>query len=61
MSYTCTSVLKASTTTSQVQDVVGLLGFTKVQDGLKVPNRVASYYWFDEADYRSWAESTRIY
>ena len=54
MSYTSTSILKASTTPLQVQEVIGLLGFTKARGGLKVPNRVASYFWYDETEYRSW-------
>jgi hypothetical protein len=55
MSYTSTSVLAASTTSAQAQDVVDLLGFKKVRDGLKVPNRVSGYFWYDETDYRSWS------
>jgi hypothetical protein len=54
MSYTSTSVLRASTTVAQVQDIVDLLGYKRSRDVLKIKNHVASYYWYDETDYRSW-------
>ncbi len=55
MSYTSTSVLRASATAAQAQEIIGLLGYKKVGDGLKVPNRIAGYMWYDDADYRSWS------
>ena len=55
MSYQSTSVLRASATASQVQEVIALLGFKRVSDGLKVPNRVAGYMWFESEDYKSWS------
>lgn len=55
MSYTSTSILGASATAVQVKDVIGLLGFKTVRDGLKVPNRVGEYVWYDATDYRSWS------
>lgn len=54
MSYTSISTLKLSATPSQVLDIIELLGYKKIRDNLKVPNRIASFYWFDEGDYRSW-------
>jgi hypothetical protein len=53
MSYTSESILPNTTSLVRVQDVVTLLGYRKVHDGLKVPNRVAAYAWFEEQDYRS--------
>lgn len=55
MSYTSTSVLKQSATITQVRDIIDLLAYERVQDGLKVPNRIAAYFWYDEIDYRSWS------
>ncbi|MEA9567370.1 hypothetical protein [Polynucleobacter sp. AP-Nickl1-40-C4] len=55
MSYTSTSILKASTTISQVQDVIDLLGYKRVRDGVKIPNRISGYFWAEEVDYQSWA------
>lgn len=55
MSYTSTSVLAASTTVAQVRDVVGLLGFKRIRDGLSVSNRAGGYFWYDEMDFRSWS------
>lgn len=55
MSYTSTSVLRASTTAAQAQEIIDLLGYKKVGDGFKVRNRIASYMWCDDADYRSWS------
>ena len=55
MSYTSESILSMSATVSQARDIVDLLGFKPVRDGLVVPNRVASYVWYDGSDYRSWS------
>jgi hypothetical protein len=54
MSYTSRSTLAASTTVAQAQEVIGLLGFKKVRDKLKTPNRISRYYWYDKTDFRSW-------
>ncbi len=54
MSYTSETVLPTNATLVQAQDLVVLLGYKKVNDNLKVPNRVAGYFWFDETDYRSY-------
>lgn len=55
MSYTSTSVLQRSTAVAQVREIIELLGYKQASDGLKVPNRVARYFWYDETDYRSWS------
>lgn len=54
MSYTSESVLARSVSVSEVRDIVELLGYRRVRDGLKIPNRVAEYFWLDYDDYRSW-------
>lgn len=55
MSYTSTSVLRASATPAQAQEIIDLLGYKRVRDGLKVKNRVAGFMWYDDVDYRSWS------
>jgi len=55
MSYTSTSVLRASVAVAQVQEIVDLLGYKRARDGLKIPNRFGGYFWYDETDYRSWS------
>lgn len=54
MSYTSETLLPQNATLVQVQDLVTLLGYKKANDDLKVPNRVAGYFWYDETDYRSY-------
>ena len=34
--------------------VVDLLCYRRIDDGLKVPYQVASFFWTDDTDYRSW-------
>ena len=55
MSYTSTSELDHGTSASQAQEIISLLGYKKVRDGLAVPDRAAGYFWYDEEDYRSWS------
>ncbi len=55
MSFTSESDLPSSAKLAHVQDIVTLLGYKKVNDDLDVPNRIASYFWYIEADYQSWA------
>lgn len=55
MSYTSTSIFRPSVTTAQVLEIVGLLGYKRARDTLRVPNLIAAYYWYDETDYRSWS------
>lgn len=55
MSYTSTSIVAPSTTATQVREIVELLGYKRVTEKLKIPNLVGAYYWYEEADYRSWS------
>ncbi|WP_299655361.1 hypothetical protein [uncultured Jannaschia sp.] len=34
--------------------MIELLGYKAAADGLKITNRVKSYYWYEYKDYRSW-------
>jgi hypothetical protein len=54
MSYTSESELPAGTKLQCVLDVVELLGYTSAKDGLRVPNRVGGYFWYEESEYKSW-------
>jgi hypothetical protein len=54
MSYASESVLKRSAKLVQVEELIALLGYRKVDDGLKIPSRVGSYFWADNEDYRSY-------
>jgi hypothetical protein len=55
MSYTSTSFLRGSVTVAQAKEIIDLLGYKQARDGIKVPSRVAGYFWHDETDYRSWS------
>lgn len=55
MSYESTSTCDPKVSLKLVKEVVKLLGYRRVDDGLKVPNRKGSYLWIDRSDYRSWA------
>lgn len=55
MSYTSESILKKSASLVRVQEIVDLLGYRRVSDGLDVPNRIAGYMWYEQTDYRSWS------
>ncbi|SFO37689.1 hypothetical protein [Nitrosospira briensis] len=54
MSYTSESELPGSVTLVQAQDLISLLDYKKSNDDIRVPNRVASYYWYEAADYKSY-------
>lgn len=54
MSYTSESTLPDGTTLTQVRELVTLLGYRKVNDGLMVPNRTDSLFWYEGEDYRSY-------
>jgi hypothetical protein len=53
MSYTSESTCGQNATLSSVRDLVALLGYRKVADGLSIPNRKGSYMWFETRDYKS--------
>ncbi len=54
MSYTSESEFPAGISPRRVLDVVELLGYAPVRDGLRIPDRVGSYLWYVEKDYKSW-------
>jgi hypothetical protein len=54
MSYTSESICDPKVTLKAVKEIVELLGYNKVKDGLKVPDRKGCYYWIDRKDYRSY-------
>jgi hypothetical protein len=54
MSYTSESLLSKGTTLKQVREVIELLGYITVQDGLKVPHRTDCTMWSEQKDYKSW-------
>lgn len=53
MSYTSESELSKEASISRLREVIDLLGFEKVTDGLQVPDRIGSYFWYEQKDYRS--------
>lgn len=55
MSYTSESSIPSTVKLSQLKAVIELLGYKKVWDGLDVPNRIGTYFWYDENDYKSWS------
>lgn len=55
MSYTSTSIVASSTTTTQVREMVELLGYKRATEKPKVSNLVGAYFWYEETDYRSWS------
>jgi hypothetical protein len=59
MSYESESICDPKTSLKVVKEVVELLGYQKVEDGLKVPDRKGSdrkgsYFWIERKDYRSY-------
>ena len=48
-------MLGSTANIQQARELIELLGYRKVSDGIKLPDRVASYFWYDEVDYRSYA------
>ena len=54
MSYTSNSELREGANLRRVLEVVELLGYRSAKDGLRIPNRVGSYMWYEENEYRSW-------
>ncbi|MGO4722435.1 MULTISPECIES: hypothetical protein [unclassified Inquilinus] len=55
MSYTSESKISSTAKLSQLREVVELLGYKKIQDGLSIPDKVGSYFWYNEDDYKSWS------
>jgi hypothetical protein len=54
MSYTSESKIPGTAKLTQIQEVITLLGYKKIPNGLGIPNMVASYFWHDDTDYKSW-------
>jgi hypothetical protein len=54
MSYTSESVFPTGTKLAHVQKVIYLLGYKKVDDGLKISGRTDCCYWYESADYQSY-------
>jgi hypothetical protein len=54
MSYTSQNELPEGTNCRRVLEIVELLGYKSVKDGLRIPNRVGSYFWYSENEYQSW-------
>lgn len=54
MSYESTSHFPQGTKLALINETIALLGYKKCNDDLDVPNRVGSYMWYDEQDYKSW-------
>ena len=54
MSYRSESVLPRSAKLAQLEELVALLGYRKSEDGLKIPGRIGSYFWYDQEEYRSY-------
>jgi hypothetical protein len=55
MSYTSESMLPAGANFRRVQELIELLGYKSVKDGLRVPNRVGCYFWYEQDEYKSWS------
>jgi len=54
MSYTSESELPEGTNLRRVFEVLELLGYKSTKDGLSLPNRVGTYFWYEENEYKSW-------
>jgi hypothetical protein len=55
MSYTSESVLPATADLRRVKEVIELLGYRKNKDGLRIPERVGCYFWYEQDQYKSWS------
>jgi len=53
MSYESESVCDPKVSLKTVKEVVEFLGYKKVQDGLKVPDRKGCYFWLERKDFGS--------
>lgn len=53
MSYTSASTFARSATLTQLTELIELLRYRRVNDGLRVKNRVGSYLWAETRDYKS--------
>ncbi len=54
MSYISESELSKGVSIPRLKEVIELLDFKQVSDGLKMPERVGSYFWYEQNEYRSY-------
>lgn len=54
MSYNTENIFPHGTRVERLKEVVDLLGYKSIQDGIKIPDRVGCYFWYDPSDYKSW-------
>lgn len=55
MSYTSQNTFPRSVSVDKVREIIILLGYEKINDGLRVPNRNGSFLWFCSDDYKSYS------
>jgi hypothetical protein len=55
MSYGTENVFPKSVSPDAVKHVIELLGFKKVSRPFKFKGHVASYFWYEDKEYRSWS------
>jgi hypothetical protein len=53
MSYNSTNLLPSGTSLARVFEIIKLLGYIKTDKKERIPNLVASYYWYQEENYES--------
>lgn len=54
MSYTSENTISNPSKLPAVLDIINTLGYFRVRDGLTIENRVGSFFWQDDNDYKSW-------
>jgi hypothetical protein len=54
MSYESESVLNKTATLKTTKELLTLLGYENISDGLKIENRQGCYMWYDTIDYHSY-------
>jgi hypothetical protein len=54
MSYGSESVLNKTATLKTTKELLTLLGYKNISDGLKIENRHGCYMWYDAIDYHSY-------
>lgn len=54
MSYNSENRLPKGTKLNTVREIIDLLGYKKVNDPFKVPDRTDSMMWFEKTNYKSW-------
>lgn len=55
MSYSTENIFPPSVRLPDIREIIELLGYKRIgKHALKTPNELASYYWFERNDHRSW-------